>query len=317
MTEFLQVVTPSFEIFFWMSNSQILSPWLRNIVDSRIGLSCRPASLCSLAGRYDNPMPESTISPTQGLRIWLLDSDKFFFWSVTSESSKKYVIFVWARTLIWPLYCKGQRPWRIAVQQEKDKRTRWRWSCTFFIYAAPCTATEPSSTLLSYSLPFGLGSAIVSYTATYWAKLHPPDLRSTLRRYTAPYCAELAIFWATLHPHSLAVPKWVRCSLVLLYTAPYTGLRCALLGYKAPFWATTQPQGQDTELQHTLLSYAAPNCATLYPAELLCTLLSYYLHSELHCTLLTYAEPPRRHDAPYLAEVAPSEATPCAEVAPF
>jgi hypothetical protein len=27
------------------------------------------ASLCSLAGRYDNPMLESTISPSQGLRI--------------------------------------------------------------------------------------------------------------------------------------------------------------------------------------------------------------------------------------------------------
>ncbi len=30
---------------------------------------------CSLAGRYNNPMPESTISPSQGLRIWLLPTD--------------------------------------------------------------------------------------------------------------------------------------------------------------------------------------------------------------------------------------------------
>jgi hypothetical protein len=29
---------------------------------------------CSLAGRYNNPMPESTISPSQGLRIWLLST---------------------------------------------------------------------------------------------------------------------------------------------------------------------------------------------------------------------------------------------------
>ncbi len=29
-------------------------------VDSGVGLSYLPASLCSLAGRYDNPMPEST-----------------------------------------------------------------------------------------------------------------------------------------------------------------------------------------------------------------------------------------------------------------
>jgi hypothetical protein len=30
-----------------------------------------PARLQRLTGRYDNPMPESTISPSQGLRIWL------------------------------------------------------------------------------------------------------------------------------------------------------------------------------------------------------------------------------------------------------
>ncbi len=34
-----------------------------DIVDSGLGLSYRPASLCSLTGRYDNPMPESTLSP--------------------------------------------------------------------------------------------------------------------------------------------------------------------------------------------------------------------------------------------------------------
>jgi hypothetical protein len=31
-------------------------------------LSYRPASVCSLAGRYDNPMPESTISPQSGTK---------------------------------------------------------------------------------------------------------------------------------------------------------------------------------------------------------------------------------------------------------
>jgi hypothetical protein len=46
---------------------QILSPWLGDIVDSDIRLSYWPASLCC---RYDN-MPEPTISPSQGLRIWL------------------------------------------------------------------------------------------------------------------------------------------------------------------------------------------------------------------------------------------------------
>ncbi len=32
-----------------------------------IGLSYRPASLCSLAGLYDNPMSKSTLSPQSGI----------------------------------------------------------------------------------------------------------------------------------------------------------------------------------------------------------------------------------------------------------
>jgi hypothetical protein len=31
-------------------------------------------AVCSQADRHDNPMPESTISPSQGLRIWPLTS---------------------------------------------------------------------------------------------------------------------------------------------------------------------------------------------------------------------------------------------------
>jgi hypothetical protein len=49
------------------SFSQILSPWMGNIVDSGVGLSDSP---CSLAGRYDNPMPLSTISPSQATGYW-------------------------------------------------------------------------------------------------------------------------------------------------------------------------------------------------------------------------------------------------------
>jgi hypothetical protein len=37
-----------------------------DIVDSGIGFPYRPASLCSLAGRYDNPMPESIVCPQSG-----------------------------------------------------------------------------------------------------------------------------------------------------------------------------------------------------------------------------------------------------------
>ncbi len=39
--------------------------FLRDKVNSGIGLSYRSASPCSLACRYDNPMPESTLSPSQ------------------------------------------------------------------------------------------------------------------------------------------------------------------------------------------------------------------------------------------------------------
>ncbi len=85
------------------------------------------------------------------------------------------------------------------------------------------------------------------------------------------------------------------------------GLRYALLGYAAPYWAIlhlTPPRG-------TLLSYAAPYRDTLHPIDLCCTLRSYaapywdLLHSiwaslhpescaapsELSCTLLSYADP--------------------------
>ncbi len=54
-----------------LNNSQIQSPWLGDKVVSGIGLSYRPARLPRLAGRYDNPLPDSTISLIQGLWIWL------------------------------------------------------------------------------------------------------------------------------------------------------------------------------------------------------------------------------------------------------
>ncbi len=65
------------------TRGQIRSPWLGTIVDSGIELSYRPASLYSLSGRYDNPMPESTVSLQSGtrnlasilLRLWHWQSD--------------------------------------------------------------------------------------------------------------------------------------------------------------------------------------------------------------------------------------------------
>jgi hypothetical protein len=53
--------------YFWTSRSPVakfIVPVLGDIVDSGIGLSYRPASLCNpLAGRYNNPMPELILSP--------------------------------------------------------------------------------------------------------------------------------------------------------------------------------------------------------------------------------------------------------------
>jgi hypothetical protein len=48
------------------SLAKFIVPERGDIVDFGIGLSYRPASLCSLAGRYDNPMLESTLSPQSG-----------------------------------------------------------------------------------------------------------------------------------------------------------------------------------------------------------------------------------------------------------
>jgi hypothetical protein len=49
--------------------AKFLVPDWRDIVGSGIELSYRHARLHMLAGRYDNPMPELTISPSQGPRI--------------------------------------------------------------------------------------------------------------------------------------------------------------------------------------------------------------------------------------------------------
>ncbi len=61
-----------------MACRQILSLLTRGyILYSRLWhwidvLACQP--MYSLAGLYDNTVPESTISPSQGLRIWLQES---------------------------------------------------------------------------------------------------------------------------------------------------------------------------------------------------------------------------------------------------
>ncbi len=52
----------------------LIVPDWRDTVDSGIGLSYLPDRLYRLPDRYDDPIPESTIVPSHGLRIWPLDS---------------------------------------------------------------------------------------------------------------------------------------------------------------------------------------------------------------------------------------------------
>ncbi len=55
------------------SVAKFLVPHWEDIVDYDIGLSYRPARLHRLEDRYNNPISESTISHSQGLRIWPLE----------------------------------------------------------------------------------------------------------------------------------------------------------------------------------------------------------------------------------------------------
>jgi hypothetical protein len=70
--------------------SRIQDPGVKKAPDldpqhcSGIGLSYRPAGLNRLAGRYDNPKSESTISSSPGLRIWPLFSACRHRWRVPS-----------------------------------------------------------------------------------------------------------------------------------------------------------------------------------------------------------------------------------------
>ncbi len=60
---------------------QILSPWLRDIVDYGIGLSNRHASLCSLVGRYTKTLCHSrqySKFPSQGLKFGLCNPEDEF-----------------------------------------------------------------------------------------------------------------------------------------------------------------------------------------------------------------------------------------------
>jgi hypothetical protein len=77
------------------------------MVDSGIGLSYRPSSLCSILGRYDSPMPESTISPSQGLRIWLQAVENISYWNnmllprIKWKRWKWYLLTLFLLFIVW------------------------------------------------------------------------------------------------------------------------------------------------------------------------------------------------------------------------
>ncbi len=50
----------------WTPETEFIDPDWGDKVNSGIGLSYRPARLHWLADRYDNPMPELTLSPSHG-----------------------------------------------------------------------------------------------------------------------------------------------------------------------------------------------------------------------------------------------------------
>ncbi len=54
--------------------AKVICPWMGDKVESGIGCRSGPPGYITyrLAGRYDKPMPESTLSPIQGLWIWIL-----------------------------------------------------------------------------------------------------------------------------------------------------------------------------------------------------------------------------------------------------
>jgi hypothetical protein len=58
-----------FLVEYWVVNTvaKFIVPDWEDKVSSGIGLSARPARLHRLAGRYDNPTSQSTISLNQGL----------------------------------------------------------------------------------------------------------------------------------------------------------------------------------------------------------------------------------------------------------
>ncbi len=73
--------------------AKFIVPYEGKKVDYGIGLSYRPARLHRLAGRYDNPVPELTLSPRQGQWIWLLSIIPNFHINLDPPNFSLYTTF--------------------------------------------------------------------------------------------------------------------------------------------------------------------------------------------------------------------------------
>jgi hypothetical protein len=106
----------------WVGAGRVTPPLLTTTLQytvsefSGIGLSYRSASPCCLAGRYDNPMPELTLSPSHGSMNWGIVHTS---WSVYISIKDDGTIILLGVSLQPTLYRQGLSP----KAREGTKRT--------------------------------------------------------------------------------------------------------------------------------------------------------------------------------------------------
>jgi hypothetical protein len=157
-----------------------------------------------------------------------------------------------------------------------------------------CTFWE-CCTLLSTGHSTELRFTLLNWAAPYWAALRSTELCCTLLSYVTPYwaplrtdelrCTMLSSHHCIMRPTELYCPLLNYTLYLLINAAPYWA-QGALLSCASPYCATLHPLNR-TKFNYSApsLSYAAPYWATLYTTELQCTLLSYAAPCKLSCTL--------------------------------
>ncbi len=167
--------------------------------------------------------------------------------------------------------------------------------CTSHIYAAPHIATLHPTKLRCtpqiYPTPCELSWTLLSYAVHHWASQYPTELLNNL--------------WAALHPTELRCTplsysaQTLRNLKMNVYLWKYPDLRC-LINYAilCTLWATLHFVSYTTpsELRCTLLSYAVPHWALLYPTELPNNLWAALHPTELRCTPLSYGAQTLRNE---------------------